>query len=93
MTRQIKVGIVGEYDPSIRYHVSTDEALNHAANALSVSMTSAWIPTPSLTDKTYENTLKAFDAILCAPCDYESIEGALRAIRFAREQDLPFLGT
>ncbi len=93
MTRQIKVGIIGEYDPTIRYHVATDEALGHAANELSVSMTSSWIPTQSLTNKTVEDTLKAFDALLCAPCDYKSVDGALHAIRFAREQDRPFLGT
>ena len=39
-------------------------------------------------------TLKPFDALWCAPgSPYKSMDGALRAIQFAREQGWPFIGT
>jgi CTP synthase (UTP-ammonia lyase) len=48
MNQPVKVGVIGDYDPNLRYHIATDEALGHAATALSVSLTSSWIPTQSL---------------------------------------------
>ena len=94
MNQQVKVGIIGDYDPNLRYHIATDEALGHAATALSVSLTSSWIPTQSLTKGSVGTTLKPFHALWCAPgSPYKSMDGALRAIQFAREQGRPFMGT
>ncbi|MCG8636814.1 MAG: hypothetical protein MI863_23485 [Desulfobacterales bacterium] len=93
MSRKIRVGIIGEYNPDISYHLATNAALGHAADALSVTISTDWIPTGPLAGETCEKTLKGFDALFAAPCDYNSVEGALRAIRFAREKDRPFLGT
>jgi CTP synthase (UTP-ammonia lyase) len=94
MNQEIKVGIIGDYDPHLRYHIATDEALVHAAAALSVSLKSSWIPTPSLAGGSIETTLKTFDALWCSPgSPYKSMEGALQAIQFAREQRWPFMGT
>lgn len=94
MNQQVNVGIIGDYDPNLRYHIATDEALGHAATALSVSLTSSWIPTQSLTKGTVGTTLKPFHALWCAPgSPYKSMDGALRAIQFAREQGRPFIGT
>ena len=94
MHRTLKIGIIGDYDPDLRYHSATREALSHAAAKLSVSLASSWIPTLSLTEDNVIKTLKAFHALWCAPgSPYQSMEGALEAIRFAREQMLPFIGT
>lgn len=94
MDQEVKVGIIGDYDPRRRYHIATDEALDHAAAALSISLTSSWIPTRSLTKKPVGKTLEPFHALWCAPgSPYESMHGALKAIRFAREQGMPFMGT
>jgi CTP synthase (UTP-ammonia lyase) len=94
MDPEVKVGIIGDYDPHLRYHIATDEALVHAATALSVSLTSSWIPTQSLAKGTVETVLKPFDALWCSPgSPYKSMDGALQAIRFAREQGWPFIGT
>ena len=94
MNREVKVGIIGDYDPHLRYHVATDEALVHAAAALSVLLASSWIPTQSLAKEPVGTTLKAFDALWCAPgSPYQNMDGALQAIRFAREQRRPFMGT
>ncbi len=69
MNQQVEVGIIGEYDPNRRYHIATNEALNHAAAALSVSLKSSWISTQSLSNISVESTLKPFHALLCASVD------------------------
>ncbi len=94
MNQQVKVGVIGDYDPNLRYHIATDEALGHAATALSASITSSWIPTQSLEKGSVGTTLKPFNALWCAPgSPYKSMDGTLQAIQFAREQGWPFMGT
>ncbi len=93
MQQSIKVGIIGDFDPNLRYHGITNEALNHAATALSVSVEPTWLPTQSLAKGSVRATLSRHDALWCAPGDYESSDGALQAINFAREQRWPFIGT
>jgi CTP synthase (UTP-ammonia lyase) len=94
MSERLKVGVIGDYDPNLWFHIATNEALGHAAAALSVSLDSSWIPTPSLAKCFIEPTLKSFDALWCSPgSPYKSMDGALRAIQFAREQGWPFIGT
>ncbi len=93
MNQEIEVGIIGEYDPNRPYHIATNDALNHAAAALSVSLKSSWIPTQSLGNGSIETRLKPFHALLCASVDYKGMNEALQAIRFAREQGWPFIGT
>jgi CTP synthase (UTP-ammonia lyase) len=52
-----------------------------------------WLPTPLL-EKDPEEILIAFDGLWIVPASpYASMEGALLAIRFARERGVPFLGT
>jgi len=67
MDRKVKVGIIGDYDPHRQYHIATNEALGHAATALSVSLTSSWIPTQSLAKGSVEEALKPYHALWCAP--------------------------
>jgi CTP synthase (UTP-ammonia lyase) len=94
MNEPLRVGIIGDFDPRLRYHLATNEALHHAASALSALVDYAWLPTPSLDNANCAATLKRFDALWCAPgSPYKSMQGALQAIQFAREQDWPFLGT
>lgn len=53
-----------------------------------------WIATPTLDRADLETILTQYDALWCAPgSPYQSMEGALAAIRYARERDVPFLGT
>jgi CTP synthase (UTP-ammonia lyase) len=95
MNQQVKVGIIGDYDPKKFFsHVPTSEALNHAASALAVSLDITWLPTLSLGDQSRVTVLKQFDALWCAPgSPYESMDGALQSIRFAREMEWPFIAT
>jgi CTP synthase (UTP-ammonia lyase) len=94
MNKPLRVGVIGDYDPGMRYHVATDQAMRHAAAALSVSVEPSWLPTDSLAQGDLAPTLREFDALWCAPgSPYRSTQGALRAIRFAREERRPFVGT
>lgn len=94
MNRPLGVGIVGDFDPGSPSHIATDKALSHAARALSLALNGSWLPTQSLDEEGSETILEQFDALWCAPgSPYKSMEGALRAIRFARERGCPFLGT
>jgi CTP synthase (UTP-ammonia lyase) len=94
MHRTLKVGIIGDYNPDSRNHIATEEALNHAATALSISLSSSWIPTLSLAKGNVEEQLRPFHTVWCSPgSPYKSMDGALRAIKFAREKGRPFVGT
>lgn len=53
-----------------------------------------WLETSSLEDADLAQLAAAHDALWCAPgSPYRSLDGALRAIRLARESGVPFLGT
>ena len=94
MNRPLKVAIIGDFDPRRPSHIATNEAVSHAATALEVAADCSWLPTQSLDGEASEAMLKPFDALWCAPgSPYKSMNGALRAIRFAREQGWPFIGT
>jgi CTP synthase (UTP-ammonia lyase) len=94
MEQTIKVGIIGDYNPDLRFHKATNEALIHASGALSWAVDFQWVPTQSLEDKSEQKNLEEFDALWCSPgSPYKSMEGALQGIRFARERRRPFIGT
>ena len=94
MDESLRVGVIGDYNPGMRYHVATDEALRHAGAARSVSVETSWLPTESLAQGSLAPVLQRFDALWCAPgSPYRRMQGALRAIQFAREQKWPFIGT
>jgi CTP synthase (UTP-ammonia lyase) len=94
MDRTLKIGIIGDYNPDSRYHIATHEALGHSAAALSIPLACTWIPTQSLAKSSVGTALKPFHALWCAPgSPYKSMDGALEAIKFAREQGKPFMGT
>ena len=93
MKQAVKVGVIGDCDADRRSHRATIEAINHAAGALRISVDVCWLPTGSLKDNV-ASSLEPCDALWCSPgSPYLSTEGALKAIRFARERDYPFIGT
>lgn len=94
MDQPLRIGIIGDLDPNRPSHIATNGALNHAAEALSVALDILWLPTQPLEDGFRKMKLQSFDALWCAPGGpYKSMGGALRTIRFSREQGWPFIGT
>jgi CTP synthase (UTP-ammonia lyase) len=94
MKRAIRVGIVADYDPKNKYHIATEHSVAHAAEALEITAESIWLNTDTLDNTDLEARLAEYDAIWCGTSSpYRSMQGALRAIRFARERGVPFIGT
>jgi CTP synthase (UTP-ammonia lyase) len=92
--RRVSVGVIGDYDPGFPPHPATDEGLRHAAADLGVEVDVHWLGTDEIEDADLAQLGAAHDALLCAPgSPYKSLDGALRAIRLARESEVPFLGT
>ncbi len=93
MPRSVRVGIVGDRNTKNPTHLGTDEAFRHAGKTLEIDIHVGWVPTTRLADFA-ERELARCDGVLVAPgSPYQSMEGALNAIRWAREKDIPILGT
>lgn len=91
--RAIRVGLIGDYDPSVKAHRAIPIALGMAGEAAGCEVEAVWLPTGTLVAGV-ERELEALDGLWCVPASpYVSMEGALRGIRFARETGKPFLGT
>jgi len=94
MDKKIKIGIIGEFHPDRPSHKATNQAINHAAEALSINLDIAWLPTQPLENDLGIKNLVNFDALWCAPGGlYKSKIGTILAIQFAREKNWPFIGT
>jgi len=92
-SRRIAVGIVGDYNAEYTSHLATDAALVHAAAASGIAVEPRWLSTEALAGRA-ERALADVDGVLCAPgVPYASMDGALQAIRYARENDVPLLAT
>lgn len=87
----ISVALIGDYDPQVTAHQAIPVALALVAEQLDRQVQFEWLAT----DQIHADTpLNRFDGFWCVPASpYKSEQGALRAIRFAREQQRPFLGT
>lgn len=86
----IRIGIVGDFDAAYPPHVATNNALAHVA-ATGFAVEARWLPTPPLESPA---ALHGLHGVWVAPgSPYKSLAGALSAIRHAREQSIPLLGT
>jgi len=93
MNAPIRIALIGDYHAEVAAHAAIPRALKLAANGSVRDVEPAWMATPLFTAKR-EELLASFDGVWCVPgSPYASMDGALRAIRFARESGRPFLGT
>ncbi len=93
MSETLHIGLIGDYNPQVRAHQAIPRALELAASSLGLSLQADWHATDALEGRV-EELLSGYDALWCVPASpYASMDGALQAIRFAREKQLPFLGT
>jgi CTP synthase (UTP-ammonia lyase) len=94
MAAGIRIGIIGDFEPTFHSHFATNAALYDAATALNVPLEIRWVPTPSLADGDVEPVLGRWDGLIASPgSPYKSFDGMLRGIEFARTRDWPFVGT
>lgn len=90
----LRIGILGDFNPEFRSHHAVNDSLQHAAAKLGMKIQAEWLPTPSLVTASANEKLASFDGLWASPgSPYQSMEGMLRGIQFAREQNWPFLGT
>jgi CTP synthase (UTP-ammonia lyase) len=88
MKSAIRIGLVGDESPAVRAHAAIPRALALAGAELGVSVEPTWLPTDA------PAALHVFDGLWCVPGGpYASFDGVLAAIRWAREQERPFLGS
>jgi CTP synthase (UTP-ammonia lyase) len=83
----VRIGIVGDFNPKNRTHRFTNEALEH------LRLGFEWVETGTIESEP-ERRLAPYDGLWIAPASpYRSMEGALAAIRYARERGVPLVGT
>jgi CTP synthase (UTP-ammonia lyase) len=88
MTADARVGVVGDYNRYNQTHEATDAALGHAGISFE------WVLTTDVDLDRPGERLGGFAGLVIAPSSpYRSMEGALAAIRFARERGVPLVGT
>ncbi len=91
--KKIKIGLIGDYDPNVTAHIAIPKALQLSSEKLNHPVEYIWLNT-ELINKKYFNELNSFNGLWAVPATpYKDIEGALAAIKFARENNIPFLGT
>jgi CTP synthase (UTP-ammonia lyase) len=86
-----RIGLIGDYDSSVPAHQAIPAAIRLAADELKLAVDFEWVPTIEIAGA---QRILHYAALWCVPASpYRSIDGALLAIRFARENHRPFLGT
>ena len=92
-TGEVKIGIVGKYTDLPDAYLSVVESLLHAGPSAGVKPVITWISADSVDGMLAESYLNGLDGIL-VPGGFGSrgVEGKVQAIRYARENNIPFLG-
>ena len=90
---EVSIGIVGKYVEYEDSYKSLKEALVHGALAHNLKLNVTWIEAEGLEVENYALQLEGFDGIL-VPGGFgkRGIEGMLNAIRYAREEQVPYFG-
>jgi CTP synthase (UTP-ammonia lyase) len=84
----LSIAVIGDFDPSLAPHTAIATAVDHAAAALRLDACVEWMATDDLGD------YGAADALWCAPgSPYRSMDGALAALRYGRENGVPTIAT
>ncbi|MFH9072637.1 CTP synthase C-terminal region-related (seleno)protein [Streptomyces alboflavus] len=86
-----RIALIADRSPSVIAHTRVPLLLSALAARDGLLLDAYWIPTP---DAEEPDAVRGFDAVWVLPgSPYRSEAGALAAIRTAREDGVPFLGT
>ncbi len=81
------VGVVGDFDAKNPTHAFTNAALEH------LPLGYEWVPTDTV-PAAPQGRLGRYAGLWIAPASpYRNMDGALAAIRYARERGVPLVGT
>jgi len=90
---EVKIGLIGKYVELKESYKSIAEAFIHAGAMNDCKVQLEWIHSESLTEDNIQEKLKDLKGILVAPgFGNRGIEGKIAAIKYARENKIPFLG-
>ena len=91
--KTVKVAIVGKYVKLEDSYLSVAESLRHAGFENNVKVEIDYVDSEEITSQNAEKVLKPYHAIL-VPGGFgnRGIEGMIEAIKYARENNIPFLG-
>ena len=89
----VKIGIIGKYVDLTEAYKSLHEALVHGGIANEVKVELEYVNSEKITEKNVEKKLNGLDGIL-VPGGFGSrgVEGKIMAIKYARENKVPFFG-
>ena len=93
LKKKVKIALVGKYVELPDAYISVVEALKHSGFAYDSDIEVEWIQSQDVTRENVAEVLGDADGIL-VPGGFgdRGIEGKIEAIRYARENDVPFLG-
>jgi CTP synthase (UTP-ammonia lyase) len=87
----MRIGLIGDYDESVTAHQAIPVALRLAMAQADIAGEFAWVATDEIVDV---SGMSDFSGLWCVPgSPFRCMDGVLTAIRFARENHRPFLGT
>ncbi|MFH1785428.1 MAG: CTP synthase (glutamine hydrolyzing) [Candidatus Micrarchaeota archaeon] len=91
--KALKIAIIGKYTAVKDAYISVKEALVHAGAAVNSNLEIGWVEANELEKNDPSELLKKYDGIL-VPGGFGSrgIEGKIKAIKYARENKIPYLG-
>jgi CTP synthase (UTP-ammonia lyase) len=85
-----RIALVGDRSDNVRAHARIPAIVDALLRRDGIALDPYWIATPDVA----ACDLGRFDAIWLVPgSPYDSADGAMAAVRTARERGLPFLGT
>jgi CTP synthase (UTP-ammonia lyase) len=89
-----RIALVGERDVAKKAHQGIEASLALYRRDVNSHLDYDWVRTASITQTSIQDIFRDTTAIWCTPgSPYESISGALLAIRHARTEKMAFLGT
>lgn len=91
--KEVSVALVGKYTALHDAYISVVEALKHGAVAHNCSVNIKWIPSEDVTEENVSELLGDVDGII-VPGGFgdRGVEGMITSIKYARENNVPFLG-
>jgi CTP synthase len=91
--KAVRVAVVGKYNALKDAYLSILESMTHAAINNRALIEFVWIDAERLTRDTVERRLRKVDGLLIPyGFGYRGMEGKMEAIRYARENGVPFFG-
>ena len=93
LENRVTIALVGKYVELHDAYLSVAEALRHGGIANDAQVNIKWVHSEDLNDQNIARIMKDVDGII-VPGGFgnRGIEGKLEAIRYARENKIPFLG-